>query len=100
MGAPMQPAAHVLIIHEVADYPQWKAVFDDAAPLRKSAGEIDYRLLAYEAEERRLVHFSRWSSLAAARAFFESPELVEIRRVAGVRAPEFIYLNEIESGVL
>lgn len=99
-GGVTAPAAHVLIIHEVEDYPQWKAVFDGAATLRRNAGEIEYRLLAYEAEERRLVHFSRWISLAAARAFFESPELVEIRRVAGVRAPEFIYLNEIESGVL
>jgi quinol monooxygenase YgiN len=95
-----EAAAHVLIIHEVDDYPKWKAVFDGAAPLRKEAGEIEYRLLAYEAEERRLVHFSRWTSLAAARAFFESPELVEIRRVAGVRAPEFSYLDEIETGRL
>lgn len=93
-------AVFVLIIHEVEDYPKWKAVFDDAASLRKGAGEIEYRLLAYQAEERRVVHFSRWTSLAAARAFFESPELVEIRRVAGVKAPEFIYLNEIEAGVL
>lgn len=95
-----EPAAYVLIIHEVADYPKWKAVFDNAAPLRKAAGEIEYRLLAYEAEERRIVHFSRWTSLGAARAFFESPELVEIRRIAGVRSPEFIHLNEIETGRL
>lgn len=92
--------AHVLIIHEVDDYPKWKAVFDDAAPMRKDAGEIEYRLLAYETEERRIVHFSRWTSLAAARTFFESAELVDIRRIAGVRAPEFSYLNEIETGRL
>jgi heme-degrading monooxygenase HmoA len=90
----------VLIIHEVEHYPKWKGVFDDAADLRKAAGEIDYRLLAYDGEERRIVHFSRWSSLDAARTFFESPELVEIRRIAGVNAPEFIYLNGIEAGIL
>ncbi len=87
----------VLIIHEVDDYVAWKTVFDDAAVLRKAAGEIEYRLLAFEKEERRVVHFSRWASLDAARTFFESPELVEIRRIAGVRAPEFIYLNELEA---
>jgi hypothetical protein len=38
--------------------------------------------------------------LAAARAFFESDELVEIRKRAGVKAPEFIYLEELERGVL
>lgn len=90
----------VLIIHEVEDYPTWKAVFDDAALLRKGAGEVDYQVLADEVDDRRIVHFSRWTSLAAARSFFESPELVEIRRIAGVKAPEFIYLNGIETGTL
>ncbi len=91
---------HVLIIHEVEDYEKWKAVFDDAATIRREAGEIAYQLLAYDTDTRRVVHFSRWTSLDAARAFFESPRLVEIRRVAGVRAPEFHYLNEIEAALL
>jgi quinol monooxygenase YgiN len=91
---------HVLIIHEVASYPAWKAVFDQASAMRKQAGEISYCLLRYENQQNRIVHFSEWSSLDAARRFFESPELVEIRRKAGVKAPEFIYLHEIECGVL
>lgn len=91
---------YVLIIHEVEDYAKWKAIFDDATVMRRRAGEIEYQLLAFEADQRRVVHFSRWSSLDAARAFFESPELVEIRRVAGVRAPEFLYLNQIETAQL
>jgi quinol monooxygenase YgiN len=91
---------YVLIIHEVADYAAWKRVFDNAAGMRKSAGEIRYRLLRRETDGNNIVHFSQWSSLAAARRFFESPELVQIRKDAGVRAPEFIYLDEIEHGVL
>lgn len=91
---------HVLIIHEVASYPAWKAVFDQAAAIRKEAGEISYRLLRFDRDANRIVHFSEWSSLDAARRFFESPELVEIRRRAGVKAPEFLYLHEIEQGVL
>lgn len=87
----------VLIIHEVADYAHWKVVFDNAAAMRREAGEIEYRLLAFDSDANKVVHFSRWSSLSAARAFFESPELVTIRRVAGVRAPEFHYLTEIEA---
>ena len=35
-----------------------------------------------------------------ARTFFESPKLVQIRKEAGVKAPEFIYLDQLESGVL
>ena len=38
---------HVLIIHEVESYPAWKAVFDQAADIRKLAGEISYQLLRY-----------------------------------------------------
>ena len=91
---------HVLIIHEVDAYPAWKAVFDDAADIRKNAGEISYQLLRYDNDANNIVHFSEWSSLECARKFFESSELVEIRKKAGVKAPNFIYLQEIERGVL
>ena len=91
---------HVLIIHEVAAYPAWKAIFDKAADIRKQAGEISYQLLRYDDDANNIVHFSAWKSLENARRFFESPELVEIRKQAGVKAPEFIYLQELERGVL
>lgn len=91
---------YVLIMHEVEAYAAWKTVFDQAAAMRKAAGELSYQLLRFDADANTLVHFSAWSSLDNARRFFESPELVEIRRQAGVKAPEFIYLHEIERGVL
>ncbi len=87
---------YVLIIHEVESYPAWKTLFDQAAAIRKSAGEISYQLLRYDSDANRIVHFSLWSSLDNARRFFESPQLEEIRRQAGVIAPEFIYLQQIE----
>jgi len=77
---------HVLIIHEVESYPAWKSVFDQAAEIRKNAGEISYQLLRYDTDANNIVHFSAWPSLDNARRFFESPE--------------FIYLHEIERGVL
>ncbi len=91
---------YVLIIHEVESYPEWKAIFDKAAKLRKDAGEISYQLLRYDTDANQIVHFSQWSSLENARQFFESPALVEIRKQAGVKAPNFIYLEQIEEGVL
>ena len=91
---------HVLIIHEVESYPAWKIIFDQAAEIRKNAGEISYQLLRYDHDVNHIVHFSKWSSLENARSFFESPELVAIRKKAGVKAPEFIYLQEIEGGLL
>ncbi|MGE0115634.1 MAG: antibiotic biosynthesis monooxygenase [Steroidobacteraceae bacterium] len=91
---------YVLIIHEVDAYPAWKAVFDQAADFRKEAGEISYQLLRYDDAANTIVHFSRWTSLENARQFFESPELVELRKNAGVKMPQFIYLREIERGAL
>jgi quinol monooxygenase YgiN len=91
---------YVLIIHEVADYPAWKTVFDSAAGIRKEAGERSYQVLKYETDANKIVHFSAWTSIADAKAFFESPRLVKIREEAGVKAPEFIYLDQIEAGTL
>ena len=91
---------YVLIIHEVEDYAAWKSVFDNAAQIRKEAGEISYQLLKFENDANHIVHFSRWSSLQNAKNFFESERLVEIRKQAGVKAPTFIYLDEIETGTL
>lgn len=91
---------YVLIIHEVEDYPAWKKVFDNAAGIRKEAGERSWQVLKYEHDANKIVHFSAWTSIADAKAFFESPRLVEIRKEAGVKAPEFIYLDQIEAGTL
>lgn len=91
---------YVLIIHAVKDYSAWKQVFDEAATMRKKAGEQSYHVLRDERDPNRVVHFSKWASLAQARAFFESPRLVEIRRQAGVEAPEFNYLISLEQGTL
>lgn len=91
---------YVLIIHHVDDYAAWKRVFDDAADLRKGAGEMAFQLLREESSATHIVHFSQWTSLTAARSFFESDELVEIRRKAGVHPPTFLYLEQLETGTL
>ncbi len=92
--------SYVLIIHEVADYAAWKIIFDQASTIRKNAGERRYQVLRYEKDANKIVHFSQWTSTADARKFFESPELVEIRKQAGVKAPDFLYLEELEAGIL
>ena len=95
-----QAVAHVLIIHAVQDYGAWKKMFDAAAAIRKQAGEQSFQLLRYENDLNKVVHFSRWESIEKAKAFFASPRLAEIRKQAGVEAPEFIYLHQLEAGIL
>jgi quinol monooxygenase YgiN len=91
---------YVLIIHEVGDYDAWKQIFDRAAELRQEAGERSYQVLKSANNPNMVVHFSSWTSLDNARRFFESPQLVQIRAEAGVKSPEFIYLEQLESGNL
>jgi quinol monooxygenase YgiN len=94
------PMPHVLIIHEVADYPAWKKIFDGAADIRREAGERSYQVLKYQNDPNRIVHFSVWTSIGDAKRFFESPQLVRIRAEAGVKSPEFIYLEQLGAGTL
>ena len=91
---------YVLIIHEVADYGAWKKVFDAAADIRREAGERSFQVLKFQHDPNRIVHFSAWTSIEDAKRFFESPKLVRIRAEAGVRSPEFIYLEQLDAGTL
>jgi heme-degrading monooxygenase HmoA len=91
---------HVLIIHEVADYDAWKKVFDSAASIRHDAGERSFQVLKCQNDPNRIIHFSVWTSIDDAKRFFESPRLVQIRKDAGVKSPDFIYLEQLDAGTL
>ena len=91
---------YVFIIHEVQDYWAWKKIFDTAADIRKEGGKISYQVLKYENQPNKIVHFAHWKSIEDAKRFFESPRLIQIRQEAGVKAPNFIYLEQLETGIL
>lgn len=74
-------------------------IFDDASTIRKDTDELSYQGLKYYDNPDTIVHFSKWTSIADAEAFFISEKLVEIRKQAGVKVPEFEYLDELEEGV-
>ena len=90
----------VLILHRVADFAAWKAVFDGAADIRQEAGERQYEVLQSVEDAQLVVHISTWTSVEAARQFFQSPRLEQIRQRAGVEAPQFFYLQTVELGDL
>lgn len=92
--------SYVLIIHEVQDYAAWKKIFDAAAEIRSEAGERVFQVLKFQDQPNKIVHFSKWTSIQDAKNFFESPRLVEIRRAAGVKDPEFNYLELLDTGTL
>ena len=91
---------HVLIIHEVVDYPAWKKIFDEAAAIRRDAGERSYQVFKFFEDPNKVVHFSAWTSIADAKRFFESEKVAKIRTKAGVKSPEFHYLEQVDAGTL
>jgi len=91
---------HLLIIHQVENYAAWKQIFDDASGIRKAAGEISYQVFKYDDEPNKIVHLSIWDDKQNAEQFFNSPKLVKIRADAGVKSPEFIFLDLLDAGVL
>ena len=91
---------YVLIIHEVENYADWKKGFDKAANIRKKAGELAYQVLVYENEPNKVIHYSQWKSHDLAKAFFESDKVIAIRKELGVKQPNFIYLHQLEEGIL
>lgn len=90
----------VLIIHKVIDYNLWKTIFDNASSIRKEAGELSYQVFKYHDNPNIVVHLSIWSSHENAKLFFESAELIKIRKEAGVEHPQFMYLEELDHGLL
>jgi len=48
----------------------------------------------------KLSIYRLWGDRQNAEQFFNSPQLVKIRADAGVKSPEFIYLDLLEAGVL
>lgn len=90
----------VLIIHEVADHPAWKKVLEGTAGIRKRAGERSHQVLKYEVHSNKIERFSARTSIADAKTFFESLRLIEVRKEAGVNAPEIIDLEQMECGTL
>ncbi|AFY75317.1 Antibiotic biosynthesis monooxygenase [Synechococcus sp. PCC 7502] len=88
------------VLIEVEDYESWKQVFDNAAAIRKEAGERTYQILKCDNNPNKVIHFSSWTSIEDAKHFFESPQLVKIRAEAGVKSPDFIYLDQVETGTL
>ena len=89
---------HVLIIHAVRDSEAWKRVFDAAAPIRREAGERSFQVLRDASDPNQVEHFSHWDSIARAKALFESPQLVAIRRQAVVESPDFFLFASAGGG--
>jgi hypothetical protein len=87
---------HVLIRHKVANFETWKAAFDAAFMMRKSAGECSFRLYHDVNDRSDLTLFFEWESAAMAERFLKSDQLKTEMQKAGVQGqPEYHILREL-----
>jgi quinol monooxygenase YgiN len=88
--------ATMLVQHHVKDFAAWKNVYDSVKGLRVSFGELSDQLYRDASDPNKLTLVFKWSSLADAQKYAQSPELKAAMEKAGVdAAPVISFLNEV-----
>jgi len=86
---------HVIIRHKVADYGQWKQVYDSHLNRRMAAGETGSRVFHSVDDSRDLTVISDWDSVEHARRFLGSDDLKAAMKKAGVLSePDINYVQD------
>lgn len=85
----------MLVQQKVKDYDEWRRVYDSAAEMRSSNGEISDQIFRDASDPNMVTVFFKWDSLDNARRYTQSPELKEAMEKAGVEGPPSInFLTE------
>ena len=88
-----------VMYHRVEEFSKWKEEFDNFAAIRKFAGEINYSVGTVYNEPNTAYVINEWNSVEEFKAFFESPNLSETMKSAGVlEPPHTLILEEINKG--
>jgi hypothetical protein len=86
----------VLVHHQVADYNNWRSVFDAALDFRHHGGECSCRIFRKAGNSNDLILLFDWENMELAKHFLTSDELRERMRQSGVvGVPEIQYLAEM-----
>ena len=89
--------SNVLVQLQTKDYAIWRPVFDELAGLRKSYGCLGGQLFRRTDQPNNVAVLYEWNSAENARRYFESPELREGMKRAGVQGPpEVVFLDTLE----
>ena len=76
-------------------YEKWKAVFDESVPLRKAYGSRGVRVYRIIDKPNEVVILGEYEDLEKVRQLFQSQELREATKRAGVTVPPVVdFLDE------
>ena len=85
---------HVMVRHKVADFEQWKVVYDEHAPARAKAGLKEVNLLRNMDNPEEIVLLFTAADLGLAKCFIASNDLRDAMQRAGVIGkPEVYFLQ-------
>ena len=81
---------------KVADFAAWKKVYDDfQATEAKSMGITAEGAFQLDGDPNDITVYHEFATIAAARAFAESPQLREAMQKAGVEAADIWFANHV-----
>jgi hypothetical protein len=90
--------AGLIVIHEVADYDRWRAVYDEVDPLRLDAGITGHAVNQLADDPKTVIIYHQSDSVDALQRFIESPKLKATMERAGVTSkPEATFWNALPS---
>ncbi len=85
----------LLIRHHVADYPAWKAVFEEQGDVRRANGSRGGRIFR-STDPHEVVVLLEWDDLERAQLFVDSDDLKEGFARAGVAGePDIWFLDAV-----
>ena len=91
-------SVQVIVSHHVADFPKWKAVFDEHEKVRREHGGLGHALYQGANDPGEVVIVNTFESAAGAQAFLDDPSLAEAMKRAGVdRAPDLTVCRQVET---
>lgn len=87
---------YVLVQIKFEDFDKWKAVFEEAAELRKTYGSKGVRIFRPVDRQNEVIILGDYEDMEKARQLFQSQEFRDAIRQAGVTSlPEVTYLDEV-----
>jgi hypothetical protein len=86
---------HLLVRHKVADFPEWKRVFDSHASAQRQAGLSVKHLFRNTENPNEVFILFEAQTLEGARGFVTAPDVPEAQHSSGVLdTPDIYYLEQ------
>ena len=88
--------AYTIATHPVKDFDAWKAVFDGGLEMRQAAGELSAIVITGGDDGNQVTVINTWTSLEAANAMLNNPDMKPMMESAGVlEFPTIIMGNSV-----